>query len=77
MTMSECEHWPSDADDCCCESDVSQDGPAPPRSGLRPEGKAAVTLLYDCETSDDDEPTNPYNVVSVGSVFSNQSWRRR
>lgn len=60
--MSDCDHWPSDADDCHSESDVSQAGPAPPRSGLRPAGKAPVTLLYDCDTSDDDEPTNPYNV---------------
>ncbi|EJP60902.1 uncharacterized protein BBA_10145 [Beauveria bassiana ARSEF 2860] len=64
--MSQSDNWPSDADDCqshlTSDDEVSQNVSTAPRSRLRPAGKAPVTLLYDCQTSDEDELTIPYNV---------------
>ncbi len=58
VTMSQSDNWPSDADDCeshlTSDGEVFQDVSTAPRSRLRPAEKAPATLLYDCQTSDED-----------------------
>jgi len=61
ITMNESDDYSSNANQDS-ETDEFQNASPPPRSGLRPAGKAPVRLASSFETSDEDEPTIPYNV---------------
>lgn len=61
ITMDEYDDGSSNADPNS-GTDESQNASPALRSGLRPADKAPVCLAASCETSDEDEPTIPYNV---------------